>query len=362
MSENSLILSLRPKDFDEVLGLEGPISTVRDLCNRNVIPRGFLIIGPYGCGKTTLALIIAKYVQGALFDGEPQVQEINAANYRKIDDMRELARESLSIPMQGNYGVIIMDEAQQIMPDAQQILLKELERKSSPTVWILATTNPEKINRGVQDRCTILRVEGMTPENIKTLVTRGAAAREFSGDTSPFIAEVLKRKLVSPRRILGALEVWMSGTPLSEAVGGAMNAVTPADFDIAMGIIYGNWESSYNLFGKQKFPAVKDQLKALDDQLKKKPMSGEAMTEEEANSVDDEDLTASGKAEKANSIRLIVAALLKNVILKGGDKSLKAAQALAILGSCVPPTNAYGAEWPYTVAGLYRVYMTMRSN
>ena len=274
--------------------------------------------------------------------------------------MRELARESLQLPMVGNYGVILMDEAQQIMPDAQQILLKELERKSSPTVWILATTNPEKINRGVQDRCTILKVEGMTPENIKTLVARGAEKRGFTGDTTGFVAEVIKRKLTSPRKILGSLEIWMSGTDLHEAVGGFMNAATPVDFNIAMGVLHGNWESPYELF-KKKFPAVKDQLKAMDDQLKKKQATGDELSDEEENTVDDEDLTVSGKAEKANVLRIIVCALLKNKILKGGDKTLQAAQAINVLATSVPP-NSFGLEWPCTVGGLYRVYKTLRGS
>ena len=81
-----------------------------------------MLAGPYGCGKTTLAWLIAKFMQGWDFEGQPQAQEINGANYRKIDDMRKLAEGCGAYPMVGKYGVIIMDEAQQLTKDAQQIL------------------------------------------------------------------------------------------------------------------------------------------------------------------------------------------------------------------------------------------------
>src|SRR5271166_541516 len=162
--QTTLSLTLRPKNFDEIIGLKKVLPVVREKLSSGAVPRGFIIKGQYGCGKTTLAHIIARYVQGAMFDGQPDVEEVNGANYRKIDDMRQLAERAGTYPMLGTYKVVILDECQQLTKEAQQILLKELEVPMSPTVWILCTTDPEKINQGVRDRCFPVEVVGLNAE------------------------------------------------------------------------------------------------------------------------------------------------------------------------------------------------------
>src|SRR5208337_4459753 len=92
-----LSLTLRPKDFDSVIGLEEQVHTIKTKLDTGLVPRAFLLQGPYGTGKTTLAHVIAAYIQRVadpFFDGEPDVQEVNAANYRKIEDMRTLVKKA----------------------------------------------------------------------------------------------------------------------------------------------------------------------------------------------------------------------------------------------------------------------------
>src|SRR5208337_549258 len=116
--KTTLSLTLRPKDFSEVIGLDVAVNTAKAKLDAGGVPRAILLKGPYGCGKTTLALIIARYIQGPLFDGEPDIEEINAANYRKIDDMRTLIQGCGSYPMRGLYKVILMDECHQLTKDS----------------------------------------------------------------------------------------------------------------------------------------------------------------------------------------------------------------------------------------------------
>lgn len=97
--QTTLALTMRPRDFDEVIGLEKPIALIKSKIDKNEIPRAFLLRGPYGTGKTTLAHIIARYVQGPFFEGKPSIHEVNAANYRKIENMRVLADEAMQHTM-----------------------------------------------------------------------------------------------------------------------------------------------------------------------------------------------------------------------------------------------------------------------
>ncbi len=278
-----------------------------------------------------------------------------------------MADSAGNYPMVGKYQVIILDEVHQLTKDAQQVLLAVFENKNLPTVWILCTTNPEKINEGVRDRCTALppltQMDGATR---RKLVERAAAFTKYDGDLQPFLDALAKSKVGSPRKILKAFEGLTVGLTPSQAIAAGSWENMPEYFEIAMGVVFGQWDKGYNLpwitekeTGKPKqFKSVADQLKALDDQLKKKPkeeapapVAGEAEGED---AVEEDDLQ--GRPEVARALRAIVAASLKNQVYKGGAKAQKASDALFILAHCTSP-NPFdaGLEFAATVGGLFRV-------
>ena len=365
--DSTLSLDMRPSTFDEIIGLEDIVTAMKNKLGQGV-PRAIMLAGPYGCGKTTLAWLIAKFIQGWDFDGQPQAQEINGANYRKIDDMRKLAEGCGAYPMVGKYGVIIMDEAQQLTKDAQQILLKELEVRISPTVWIICTTDPEKINSGVRDRCSTFSVRGMDAEKRAVLIARAAAQPEHTGDTADFAAAVTKGKMTSPRKILQAFELYHNGISAQDAVQTMQFAAAPEYFDICMGVVFGQWSKGFILpwivdkeTGKPKpFKSVAEQLKALDDKLKKKPAADTQAApdaDSDADPVEEED--AQGRPEVARALRAITAASLKNQIYKGGAKAQRAAKALEKLAHCTAFADP-SMEFAAMIGGLFSVNIIMQ--
>jgi hypothetical protein len=362
-----LALTLRPKTFDDVLGNEQAKQVLRAKLASGAVPRAFLLKGMYGCGKTTLAHIVAQQVQGPFFDQEPDVIEVNAANFRKIDDMRELAKNAGRYPPVGTYKVIILDECQQLTKEAQQILLKELEVKSSPTVWILCTTDPEKINSGVRDRCFPVTVEGLTAADRHILIGRAAIALAHTGPLDEIEKAVTASELTSPRKILVAFESWHSGKPAKDACNDLRISTEPEYFDIAMGVVYGKWDAGYSLpwikdpTTKQpiKYKSVSEQLKALDEKLKHKVKKvgdepSAALPEEDQLEEEELMMTAS-RDEVAQRLRLIVTTLLKNQVIKGGARAMNAALSLDALAKCIGGTS-FGMEWAMTIGGLYRVH------
>ena len=371
--ENSVLsLTMRPKCFSDIIGLKSQVQTLKSKLAEGV-PRGFLFTGPYGSGKTTLAYIVAREVQGWDFppDLQPQVMQVNGANSRKIEDMRKMAQDASSYPMVGKYSVIILDEVHQLTKEAQQILLIELERTTSSTVWILATTDPEKLNQGVRDRCFTIRVSGMEPEDRVELVQRAAAELKHTDDCSDFVKALDKAKIVSPRKILMAFELFHNGLTAQQAIGAMSYEVLPEYFEIAQGIVYGKWESGYTLpwlkekdGSAKKFNPVGEQLKALEEHLKGKPKaaaaSEPAADDAEPDAVDEEDLQ--GKPDVARALRAIVAASLKNQVYKGGAKAVRASEALHILAHCCSP-SAFdtGLEFAATIGGLFRVNSKIQS-
>jgi len=367
--QTTLSLTLRPKNFDEIIGLKKVLPVVREKLSSGAVPRGFIIKGQYGCGKTTLAHIIARYVQGAMFDGQPDVEEVNGANYRKIDDMRQLAERAGTYPMLGTYKVVILDECQQLTKEAQQILLKELEVPMSPTVWILCTTDPEKINQGVRDRCFPVEVVGLNAEERHELLVRAAEVTKRTAPFKDLEEELTKAEISSPRKILMAFESYNAGTEAKAAAASMHHERLPELFDIAMGAVYGKWDESYTTFIKDiktgqpiRYLSLSEQLKALDDKLKKKPKkvgdeASAALPEEDV--VEDEELQMTFSRDQiAQDLRLIYTSLLKNRVIKGGAGALKAAQALNVMATCLG-TNTEGMQWALTIAGLYRAWCTL---
>lgn len=366
----NLTLEMRPATFDAVLGLKNEIAfikkTIAECAEKGIRPKPFLLKGLYGCGKTTLAYIIAKEVQGWEFTGQPQVREINAANIRGIGPMRELCETAGNYAMVGKYQVIILDEAHQLTKEAQEVLLKEFENKGTPTLWIICTTNPEKINSGVKDRCTEVQVVGMDEPTRAQLVGEAAEYSKYAGDFTSLLAELTKAKVQSPRKILKACEAFFNGLDAKTAVASTAFDTMPEYFEIAMGVVFGQWEKGFVLpwiqeKGKPKeFKGVGDQLKALDDLLKKKVK--EATTETPADGEEPiEEADIEGRPEVARALRAITAASLKNQVYKGGAKAQKAADALFILSHCVSP-NPFdtGLEFAATVGGLFRVWAKMQ--
>lgn len=365
---STLSLDMRPRDFSEVIGLEDVIATVKKQIDSGNLPRAFMINGPYGCGKTTLSWIIAKYVQGPLFDGVPTVREVNGAYYRKIDDMRSLSDSAQSYPMIGSYGIIILDECQQLTEAAQQVLLKELERKSAPTIWILPTTDPEKINEGVRSRCFTVSVRPMNTEERHKLIEQAAKEVGRTESYADFEAAVTKGKLVSPRKILMAFESYHSGTPAKAAVNSMLLEVSPEYHEIAFAVCFGAWDREVSMWGgKTVVKPIGQLLKQMDERLKKKP-NQDPDAEEQDGAIEDGDLD--NKLQAASALRAVVGAYLKGQMLptigkngefkhKDPDKVKRSSEAMFSLANFVP-SSAFELQWSGLMAVLFRVNQRMQ--
>jgi DNA polymerase III subunit gamma/tau len=147
------------------------------------IPSALLFAGPSGVGKTSSARAFAGYLNCETLDmcgkcpsckdgkhlistGEhPDYRELNAADTRGIDDVRALVQSSKFRPRH-RFRVLCLDEAHQLTPQAMQSLLKPLEQPPSGTLWIIGTTNPEKLPDAILGRCTHLILNLPEPEQI----------------------------------------------------------------------------------------------------------------------------------------------------------------------------------------------------
>lgn len=358
----TLNISMRPRSLDDVIGLDKEVAAIKSLITAGKLPRAFLLHGPFGCGKTTLAHLIARAVQGP--DHDPNatmfLQEINAASITGIEAMRDLIQASYMRPFDAKYGVIILDEAHKLSKPAQEALLKELESENSATIWIICTSDKDKLAEGIRaGRCFTLAVHGLDEQARAKLIERAAHALGWVGNEVEFLLALTKARVTSPRKILMAFEAFHAGIPAGEAIGAMHFEALPEYWEICMGVVFGDWAKPYSLawIKDRTFPAVCDQLRLLEDRLKRKATSDEPRAE-----LDEDDVQ--GRPEVAAALRAITAATLKGQLARAPGrfdpaKAAQAADALAILGSCIGP-GSFGLEYSLVVGALFRVHQTVR--
>ena len=166
----ALYRKYRPQDFDEVVGQEPVVRTLKNAIAGGQVRQAYLFAGPRGTGKTSLARILAKGLnceQGptpnpdktchaclAIANGNSlDVVEMDAASQRGIDDIREIRERVVLQPAEGRYKVYILDEAHQLTDAAWNALLKLIEEPPPHLVFVFCTTDLAKVLPTVRSRC-----------------------------------------------------------------------------------------------------------------------------------------------------------------------------------------------------------------
>lgn len=194
----------RPKTMEEMIGNEKTIASLKAVIGREagLRPHAFLFTGQSGCGKTTLSRIVAKTLGCNM---QWDYKEINAADFRGIDSAREIITQAQMKPMGGECRVWCIDECHQMTKEAQNVVLKLLEDTPPWVYIILATTNPEKILKTIQTRCTHYLVEPLNEKQLAQLLIRVSKAE---GVTVPqeVIEQIVNDSMGSPRMSLVILD------------------------------------------------------------------------------------------------------------------------------------------------------------
>lgn len=142
---DTLAVKYRPKTFDDVVEQEIVKAILQNQIKEKKLRNAYLFCGSAGCGKTTSARLFAKSLNSS-------ITELDAASHSSVDDVRELIKDSKLKPMGTDYRVYIIDEAHSLSNQAWQALLKTTEEPTPTSIFIFATTDPQKIPNTILSR------------------------------------------------------------------------------------------------------------------------------------------------------------------------------------------------------------------
>lgn len=173
--EIELYKKYRPQTLDEIVGNEAVITSLKSLIKTHKVPHTILLSGPSGCGKTTIARIL----QHELECGDSDFEEYNCSDRNGVDFGREIISRMRFKPMNGKCRIWLLDECHQMSTACANVLLKPLEDTPEHVYFILSTSEPDKIIKALQTRCTHYAVQSMLPKQVKKLIMSVARLEEI---------------------------------------------------------------------------------------------------------------------------------------------------------------------------------------
>ena len=179
MAHQSLYRIHRPTTFAEVIGQEQVTKPLEEAATSKKIGHAYLFAGSRGLGKTSVARIFAS----AIGCTENDLYEIDAASNNSVEDIRTLTEGVYTLPFQSPYKVYILDEVHMLSKGAWNAFLKTLEEPPAHAVFILATTELQKVPETVQSRCQVFEFKKPTRAVLASMTAAVAKKEGYSLDT-----------------------------------------------------------------------------------------------------------------------------------------------------------------------------------
>lgn len=268
MAYVSLYRKYRSKNFSELVGQEHITTTLANAIKKNRIAHAYLFSGPRGTGKTSAARIFAKSLNcvngptatpcnecdicvGIANDSLFDVIEIDAASNRGIDDIRDLREKVRIPPSQARYKVYIIDEVHMLTSEAFNALLKTLEEPPPYVVFMMATTEPQKLLSTILSRCQRFDFGRLSDEEISGHIRSIAQKEDFSIDDEA-LSIVVKNADGSMRDSISILDQLISfsgGNITAAEVNQVFGLVERREIAQFMQELFdGNVEGAFTLF------------------------------------------------------------------------------------------------------------------
>lgn len=200
----SFHLKYRSSSLKDIVGNEGTVKVLQSILNRDISdrPHVFLFSGPRGCGKTTMARIMAK----EFGISELNLEEIDSGSERGVDTADNIKNSLLYSPMGGEAKGYILDEVHATSNKFQEALLKSLEDTPSHVYFFLCTTDPEKVIKSIRDRCFSFSVSLLGSKDLRRLLESVIVSEHFNDFPKKVVEKISEMEDISPRQALVLLD------------------------------------------------------------------------------------------------------------------------------------------------------------
>jgi DNA polymerase-3 subunit gamma/tau len=256
MSEPVFYRKYRPGAFGEVIGQDQIVKVLEGALKLGRVAHAYLFAGPRGTGKTSVARILAK----ALGCQPVDLVEIDAASSGRVDEIRELREGVSSLPFASPYKVYIIDEAHMITREGFNALLKTLEEPPPYVIFILATTEAERLPETIVSRCQTFQFQKPGLVDLKKFIDRISEKEKLKID--PAAAELIallgdgsfrdtagilqKAAAISADKKLSAAEIEeVTGAPPTRLIADFIKALVAADLPAALALAVKAGEERY---------------------------------------------------------------------------------------------------------------------
>lgn len=254
----ALYRKYRPKNFSEVRGQDHIINALLGSLSKNSIGHAYLFFGTRGLGKTTIARLLAKELKCQPED----IYEIDGASNRKIEDIRELRDAITTLPLSSPYKIYIIDEVHMLTNQAFNALLKTLEEPPSHVIFILATTELNKVPDTIISRCQVFTFRKPSQNLLKEAINDVANKEGYTldneaqeiialeGDGSYRDALSVLEKILSAskeKKINGNLVSTLTGTPKNSLIKDIIQSIIDSNPSLGLTAIQTASENNYDL-------------------------------------------------------------------------------------------------------------------
>ncbi len=254
----TLYRAYRPSGFGEVRGQSQVTDVLKAAIKNKKVAHAYLFCGSRGTGKTSVARILARELEVS----DKDIYEIDAASNRGINEMRELRESVNTMPFESPYKFYIIDEAHMLTKEAWNAFLKTLEEPPAHVIFVMATTERDKVPDTIQSRCEIYTFKQPNREILAEIVTDVAKSEGYSLERSAaelvaLLAEgsfrdalsILQKVLtVSADKKIDVAEVEkVTGAPRSELIRTILKAITEKDASAALKAIQSAIEDNIDM-------------------------------------------------------------------------------------------------------------------
>jgi DNA polymerase III subunit gamma/tau len=248
MAHQSFYRRYRPQSFKDVAGQEQVTRALSEQVQNGTPGHAYLFAGSRGLGKTSVARIFARELGAS----EKDIYEIDAASNNSVEDIRSLTENVYTLPFESPYKVYILDEAHMLSKAAWNAFLKTLEEPPSHSIFILATTELDRVPETVLSRCQVFTFKKPTREGLSKVVAdvakkEGYAIEPGAADLVALLAEGSYRDALSilekvcatsaDKKLTREEAERATGAPRAERVHALALALSEGNLEAALGAI-----------------------------------------------------------------------------------------------------------------------------